>query len=659
MFRWGMPRKRRVRLDVLSHPSHPACMAKPTISDSKQAFSIVVAIDFGTTSSGYAYSFTRDPGTIYMMRMWEGGDPGVSNQKMPTALLLSPDKSFHSMGYTARDAYHDLEPRDTENWFFFNNFKMKLQENNVITLETELEAANGRMLRALDIFAHALRFFRERALQELSEQSTVDFEPTEVRWVVTVPAIWKQSAKQFMREAAYKAGIASSQFPEQLLIALEPEAASIYCRKLRISQLADISLGGGTGGTTFVDANLPNGRKGSRRSRYAQSRMFLVENSIGEIWSELQTGDRYLVADCGGGTVDLTVHQIEQPQGTLKELHKASGGVWGSLAIDQAFEELLCRIFGASFIAQFKRNRPAAWVDLTIAFESRKRTAAPDRTNSLNISLPFSFVDYYRKVCGHSVETALRKSTVEYVKWSSQGMLRMSAEAMNQLFQPTIEKIVMAIDNLLKKPGVSGIKFIFLVGGFAESPLLQHAVQTAFSSRCRIVVPQGMALAILKGAVLFGLDPTVVRVRRSAFTYGVGVLNRFVNGKHPPEKLLLKDGERWCTDIFDHFVSAEESVALGEAVVRSYTPARATQLRIIIHVYCTPTERAQFISDEGVRKCGTLCLQLQAMSPSTNGTTARREIQTRMHFGDTELQVTALDVQTGKCVKATIDFLSF
>lgn len=36
-------------------------------------------------------------------------------------------------------------------------------------------------------------------------------------------------------------------------------------------------------------------------------------------------GDKYMVADCGGGTVDLTVHQIEQPQGTLKELYKASG----------------------------------------------------------------------------------------------------------------------------------------------------------------------------------------------------------------------------------------------------------------------------------------------------------------------------------------------
>lgn len=36
----------------------------------------------------------------------------------------------------------------------------------------------------------------------------------------------------------------------------------------------------------------------------------------------------------------------------------------------------------------------------------------------------------------------------------------------------------------------------------------------------------------------------------------------------------------------------------------------------------------------------------------------RREIQTRMVFGDTEIKVSALDILTGKCVRATIDFLN-
>lgn len=35
----------------------------------------------------------------------------------------------------------------------------------------------------------------------------------------------------------FQAGLISPEFPEQLVIALEPEVASIYCRKLKMHQL--------------------------------------------------------------------------------------------------------------------------------------------------------------------------------------------------------------------------------------------------------------------------------------------------------------------------------------------------------------------------------------------------------------------------------------
>lgn len=72
-----------------------------------------------------------------------------------------------------------------------------------LTLKTQLEAVNRKKMPALEVFAHALRFFKEHALQELSEQCPSLLEKDTVRWVLTVPAIWKQPAKQFMREAAY------------------------------------------------------------------------------------------------------------------------------------------------------------------------------------------------------------------------------------------------------------------------------------------------------------------------------------------------------------------------------------------------------------------------------------------------------------------------
>lgn len=660
----------KIITDAMADPSPAKSMGDPGITplspshtqqnDTDQvpsgpSFVVVVAIDFGTTSSGYAYAFAKEPECIHTMRRWEGGDPGVSNQKTPTTILLTPDRKFHSFGYAARDFYHDLDPSESKHWLYLEKFKMKLHTTANLSINTDLHAANGKRVKALDIFAYALAFFKEQALKELSDQTGGEFDNSDVRWVITVPAIWKMPAKQFMREAAYKSGLVSRENPEQLIIALEPEAASIYCRKLRLHQMVDLgtqTTQNGFSPSDNVGSGMSQAKEHVRRNR--QSRTFLVENVIGELWSELEEGDRYVVVDCGGGTVDLTVHQIRLPEGHLKELYKASGGPYGSIGIDYEFEKLLCKIFGQDFIDQFKIKRPAAWVDLMIAFESRKRAAAPDRTNPLNINLPFSFIDYYKKFRGHSVEHALRKSNVDFVKWSSQGMLRMSPDAMNSLFKPTIDHIIQHLTELFEKPEVSDIKFLFLVGGFAESPLLQQAVQNMLQGRSRIIIPHDVGLTILKGAVLFGLDPSVIKVRRSPLTYGVGVLNRFVEGKHPPEKLLVKDGTRWCTDVFDTFIAADQSVALGEMVKRSYTPAKPSQQVIVIHVYCSEKENVGFISEPGVRKCGTLRLDVSG----TESTAARREIQTLMQFGDTEIRAMAVDVSTGRTVKASIDFLS-
>lgn len=41
--------------------------ADPNVSE-QQTFLVVVAIDFGTTSSGYAYSFAKEPECIHVMR---------------------------------------------------------------------------------------------------------------------------------------------------------------------------------------------------------------------------------------------------------------------------------------------------------------------------------------------------------------------------------------------------------------------------------------------------------------------------------------------------------------------------------------------------------------------------------------------------------------
>ena len=66
---------------------------------------------------------------------------------------------------------------------------------------------NGKEVSALKVFSLSLKFFREHAIQELNDQSSVKLTNEEIRWVLTVPAIWRESAKQFMRQAAYQVSL--------------------------------------------------------------------------------------------------------------------------------------------------------------------------------------------------------------------------------------------------------------------------------------------------------------------------------------------------------------------------------------------------------------------------------------------------------------------
>ena len=43
-----------------------------------------------------------------------------------------------------------------------------------------------------------------------------------------------------------------------------------------------------------------------------------------------------MIVDCGGGTVDITVHEITNKEGQLKELFKATGGPYGSVSKSNA-----------------------------------------------------------------------------------------------------------------------------------------------------------------------------------------------------------------------------------------------------------------------------------------------------------------------------------
>jgi hypothetical protein len=60
-------------------------------------------------------------------------------------------------------------------------------------------------------------------------------------------------------------------------------------------------------------------------------------------------GDKFVILDCGGGTVDVTVHSlVTKAPFRLNELAPPSGGPWGSTYVDAAFCNVLRDMMGAA-----------------------------------------------------------------------------------------------------------------------------------------------------------------------------------------------------------------------------------------------------------------------------------------------------------------------
>ena len=102
------------------------------ISD-RSNYIAVVAIDFGTTYSGFAFAFNQHEGEggIHMNRSW-GHDQGHSTLKTPTSLLLRPDGQFDSFGYEADEKYANFVCGEDHDYLYFKQFKMTLHKSEVL-----------------------------------------------------------------------------------------------------------------------------------------------------------------------------------------------------------------------------------------------------------------------------------------------------------------------------------------------------------------------------------------------------------------------------------------------------------------------------------------------------------------------------------------------
>ncbi|XP_039901254.1 heat shock 70 kDa protein 12A-like [Simochromis diagramma] len=562
----------------------------------------IIAIDFGTAYTGYVFNLTPKGAEIDPhMRRW-GREFGLDTPKAPTCLLFNEDKEFIKFGYEAKTDYIRMRGEEARKSYFFENFKMALYGKRV-SRDVEIKAANWRSMKALKVFTEALRYLKDDALRTITESTEGrKFTASDFTWVLTVPAIWDPSAKQFMREAATQAGLVTEGTQHHLIIALEPEAASAWCKKLPADG-------------------------------------FITQNHDGRSLDQCP-GTQFILMDCGGGTIDITVHEVVDG-GALKELHKASRNDLGGQSVDRKFKEFLREIFYDGVWDEFEENFPSEVQRIMYDFMYFKQI-----DDDVLIVCPFTLGTLAQK--RQEIEKFFE--SVRGASWD-EGCIKISKERLRSFFAESLKGITDSLREILNKD--LHIKYILLVGGYAKSQILRQHVIDQFGDQCKVLCPYRPQEAIMKGAVMLGRHPAVVASRKSAFTYGFAVAEEFDPSKHRVEKKFTRCWGEVCCDIFRKFVEEGEDVGWNETREHILIPSEANQTRMKISLYRTERKNPKYVDEEGVEKIGLFEVDMPYTSSGIS-----QKVKLQLRFGSTEMTSTAVDLVSGLKRSVKLDFMT-
>lgn len=284
-------------------------------------------------------------------------------------------------------------------------------------------------------------------------------------------------------------------------------------------------------------------------------------------------------------------------------------------------------------------------------FELKKRNLKED-VEKVNIHISAALVDTAREMTGKSFNELVKEAGMSEKMNLRRDRCTFQAELIKGLFDDAVKSIIDHTTTVIKNKKVQQVDKILMVGGFSESSIVRTAVTRAFPN-VKVVAPSEPGLAVLKGAVIFGHDPSAISTRVSRHTFGVAVQGDFVEGMHPEEdKIILDNGKPECKNLFSKLISVDEDIDCSKTIEKEYD-VPTTNVPLIIAIYSSDKEYPIHVKECGCSKLGELIIK-----PPLGGWRKGGKIKIELGLGGTECTVKSTDTKTLVEQEATFDFLT-
>lgn len=317
--------------------------------------------------------------------------------------------------------------------------------------------------------------------------------------------------------------------------------------------------------------------------------------------------------------------------------------------VDEEYFRFLKELFGEKVWSDFVLKYPSAKFDIESDFELKKRNLLRDSDEDMVIRCPAALLQQYEKLNKTKLQKDLKVDDHKYkgVVKISTDKLKIKSKFVSNFFEGPKNQIISHLKSLFKEKLLSSVDTILMVGGFAESEYMQTEIRNAFQNKT-VIVPPEAGLAVLKGAVTYGFNPLVISERKSPRTYGISVNIPFDEKVHPEKLKCEYDGQQKCSDVFQKMVTIGQPLVVNETVFEHVChPTSAYDRTANIDVYESDLENPKYTLDTECRRVGSLSLDIPDVERGKS-----RKIRIKMHFGHTQIYVSAHEEGTENVIRA-------
>ena len=368
----------------------------------------------------------------------------------------------------------------------------------------------------------------------------------------------------------------------------------------------------------------------------------------------------YLMADCGGGTLDMVAHKLtKKPSGEIyiEELHQSRGGPYGGFAVNDEFEKMVQRMLqlSADDLKSVKLKHPRQWSKVVSEeFEIAKCMVNPKKPYDVfTIKFPRNLCNTIEDLKGKPISELVKVYKRHNVEWDEgENDLILSYGTMDSLLSPVATKIITVLNDILQKPECELVNKIILVGGFAESCLLFSRIEEKFAS-VKVTVKRSATpwLAVLKGAVMFA-KKDLIHSRKMSQTLGIETWDEFKPGFHKEDKKVMIGGKYLCKNKFTKFVEVNQSVEASHTFEHVYPPVERDKDRCKIKIYGCSHNRPVYTDDVGCYPVAVIDVNLTKCD-----TDRPKEIRVIMHVSRTEITVSAVSSSASQPLPVKLDLM--